>query len=444
MLNQRIPVSVRLILGLLAFILAGTLLLSLPTAGTRTIGFNEAIFTSVSALSVTGLSTIVPATDLTPFGKAILMCLIQIGGVGYMVLAILVLRIMGRAISLPDRMALQDALGLLNLGGIVQLSIRVFVTVLVIEAVGGVLLFLHWSQSGVLAHLPPLHLAFYAVFHAVSSFCNAGFDLFYGRHEFPTDAGSLSIMGMLIFLGGLGIPVLFDVITHWRRRVISLHTKLTAIVAVSLVVWGGFAIFVGESVPGGKFEGMEVGRAIGLSIFQSVSCRTAGISALGGLGDLRPGTSLVMMTLMFIGCAPASMGGGITTGTFAVMVLALVAYVRRRATPVIYGKAIPGEMIRKAGAVLTISLFAVLTATWLIVITHPTWTLDEALFEVVSAFATCGLTLDKTLHLNSFGEVVIMVMMIWGRLGALTLLFALTRPSGVRRVKYPEEKILIG
>jgi trk system potassium uptake protein len=444
-LQRRVPGSVRLILGLLTFVVVGTIMLSLPISTTRPIDFGEALFTSVSALSVTGLSTITPSIDLTPFGKVVLLLLIQMGGVGYMVLAILVFRIMGRAISLTDRMALQDALGLLNLGGIVQLAIRVFFTVLVIEGIGGLLLFFHWSHSGVLVDRSAGNVAFYALFHAVSSFCNAGFDLFNGKYAFPTDGLTLGIFGSLIFIGGLGIPVLFDLITHWKRRQISLHTKLTGLVAVGLTVWGAIAIFLGESVAGGKLEGVNFSDAAGLSLFQSISCRTAGFSALGGLGDLQPATVLLMMTLMFIGCAPASMGGGITTGTFVVMVLAMHAYVRRHSTPVVWGKAIPGEMVRKAAAVLTISLFVVLSASWLIMMTHPLWTMDEVLFEVVSAFATCGLTLDKTVHLNTFGQWVIMLVMIWGRLGALTVLFALTRPSvGTGRLRYPEEKILIG
>jgi len=443
--RRRVPVSVRLVLGLVSFIVLGTLLLSLPISSTRVIEFDEALFTAVSALSVTGLSTIVPSIDLTPFGKIVLMLLIQMGGVGYMVLAILVFRVLGRTISLTDRMALQDSLGLMNLGGIVQLSVRVFLTVLVIEALGALALFIHWSNSGPLAGMGSGHVAFFAVFHSISSFCNAGFDLFNGRYPFPTDGGTLGVMGTLIFLGGLGIPVLFDLVTYWNRRVISLHTKLTGIVAFGLMIWGAVAMLISESVPGGKFHGESVGESIGLSLFQSISCRTAGISAVGSLSDLQPATVLLMMTLMFVGCAPASMGGGITTGTFVVLVLALHAYVGRRSTPVVWGKAIPGEMVRKAAAVLTISLCVVLTASFAILLTHPNWTMDDALFEVVSAFATCGLTLDKTLELNTFGQWVIMLVMIWGRLGALTVLFALTRPNiGSGRLRYPEEKILIG
>jgi trk system potassium uptake protein TrkH len=200
---------------------------------------------------------------------------------------------------------------------------------------------------------------------------------------------------------------------------------------------------ISESGPGGVLDGMPVGRQLGLSLFQSISCRTAGFAALPDFASVQDGSKLLMITLMFIGCAPASMGGGITTGTFAVLVLALLAYVRRRSTPVVRGRAIPGEMIRKAAAVLTVSLGTVLTASWLIMITHGS-DFEKTIFEVVSAFATCGLTLDFTTSLNPFGQTIIILMMFWGRLGALTVLFALTRPGRQRRVNFPEEKVLIG
>ncbi|MBA4292581.1 potassium transporter [bacterium] len=444
-LSRRVPIAVRLVLGLVLLVLVGTTLLSMPMSDIGgAVSVQEALFTSVSALAVTGLSTITPSTDLSPAGKVILMLLIQVGGVGYMVLAILVFRLLGRSISLTDRMALQDSLGLINLGGIVQLSIRVFMTVLVIEFIGAVLLFFLWSNSGPLVGKPPGYIAFFAMFHAVSSFCNAGFDIFNGKYVFPTDTGTLAILSSLIYVGGLGIPVLFDAITTRNIRKFSLHSKLTLLVATGLVFWGAFAIFVSESVPGGMLDGLSFWRAFELSLAQSVSCRTAGFAFMGSLGELQSSSVMVMVTLMFVGCGPASMGGGITTGTFVCLVLALVSYVKRRDTPVVWGKAIPGEMVRKAAAVLTVGLFVVLTATWLILITHPGWSLEEAVFEVVSAFATCGLTLDRTLDLSIFGQYVIMFMMFWGRLGALTILFAFTRPSGPKRLRYPEEKILIG
>lgn len=437
--KRTIPSALKLILGLLFFVFVGTFVLMLPgVAKNGTLAFNEAIFTAVSALSVTGLSIITPSVDLTPFGKVVLMGLIQCGGVGYMVLAIMVLRFLGREISLGDRMALQDALGLISSREIVKLTIRVFITVLIIEFVGAVLLWLNWRNI-----MPADRAAFHAMFHAVSSFCNAGFDLFTGSREFPTDSATLTVMGILIWLGGLGIPVLFDTITYWKRRRFTLHTKLTFIVTTGLVFWGMAGLWIAESQPGGVLDGLPLGRQLGLSLFQSISCRTAGFVGMPNFEMLNPAAQLLIITLMFIGCAPASMGGGVTTGTFVILVLAVYAYLKNHQTPIIWGRAIPGEMIRKASAVLTVSLFVVLTSSWLLLMTHDV-DAQTAIFEVVSAFATCGLSLDFTSQLSGFGQTVIMFMMFWGRLGALTLLLALTHRGAKRRVSYPEEKILIG
>lgn len=432
-----IPTSVRLIGGLAALVLFGTFLLSLPVCSAgRPLRFDQALFTAVSALSVTGLSVITPATDLSLIGKIVLMLLIQTGGVGYMVFAVLVFRVLGRSVSLADRMALQDALGLLNMSGIVELTRKVFITVLAIEAVGGLVLWFQWKEA-----MGAARAGFYAMFHAVSAFCNAGFDLF-GSAGIPKDPWTLTVFGALILLGGLGIPVLFDLLTYRQSKRVSLHTRLTLITAAGLLLWGTVAIFVAESGQG-VLAGMPVGRQVGLSMFQSISCRTAGFVGLPDFGSVQPATVLLMSTLMFIGCAPASMGGGITTGTFTVLVLAMVAYAKRYSTPIVQGRAIPGEMVRKAAAVLTISLAAVLTSSWLLMVGSG-FDLDHAVFEVISAFATCGLTLDKTGHLNPFGQAVVIFMMFWGRLGALTILFAFTRPQHHRRVNYPEEKVLIG
>ncbi len=438
-LRQRLfPTSIRLIGGLAAFVLLGTLLLMIPACSRfEPLRIDQALFTAVSALTVTGLSVIDVPTVLTPTGKIILMCLIQTGGIGYMVFAILVFRILGRSISLTDRMALQDALGVLNLSGIVQLTKKIFVTVLSIEAIGAFALYLNWRDQ-----MPAPKVVFYSIFHAVSSFCNAGFDLF-GSQNFPRDSASLTTFGILILLGGLGIPVIFDLVTYPQYRKFSLHSRLTIITAVGLLVWGAFGIFFAETRPGGLLAEFPIGNQIGYSVFQSISCRTAGFAGIPDLGQASSATILMMSTLMFIGCAPASMGGGVTTGTFVVLLLAMVAYVRRQSTPIVQGRAIPGEMIRKASAVLTISLAVVLTASWMLMLFNG-FDLDHAIFEVISAFATCGLTLDKTGELNAVGQTVIIFMMFWGRLGALTVLFAFTRPNQRRRVNFPEEKVLIG
>lgn len=439
----RLGVAARIVGGLLAFVLAGTLLLWLPVMGAgRGLTFAEASFTAVSALTVTGLSVITPATDLSPLGQWTLLLLMQFGGIGYVVFAVVAFQVLGRDVSLTDRMALRDALGLLSTRGIAKLTRKVFVGVLAIELVGAVALYLHWRVSS-----PGPDLAFLALFHSVAAFCNAGFETFTGNPAYPggmpSDGGTLLLKGVLIVLGGLGIPVLYELLSLRRRRRLSLHSRLTLITSGALILWGGLGIWIAESQAGRVLSGLSTGRQLELALYQSVSCRTAGFASLPAFESIDPASQLMMITLMFVGCAPASMGGGITTGTFLVMVLALAAYLRGRSTPIVGGRAIPGEMVRKAAAVLTISLMAVMTASWLLLLTHPT-TLEQAVFESVSAFATSGLTLGLTRELNPFGLALVMALMLWGRLGALTLLIVLTRPRAERRVTYPEEKVLLG
>jgi trk system potassium uptake protein TrkH len=435
------PAALRLVIGLAVLVAAGTSILMLPWMGTeRPLTWNEALFTAVSALSVTGLSIITPVHDLSLAGQIVLLLLIQIGGVGFMVVAVIVFQVLGRRITLTDRLALTDSMGLLVPGAIVQLVRRVLLTVLLLEAIGAALLWIHWRDM-----LGPERALLYAIFHAVSAFCNAGFDLFTGLPDYPygipNDSITLAILGSLIFLGGLGIPVLAELLTFWRIR-FSLHTRITLTVVIILVSIGAGGLFLTEQQSGHLLEREPLDRQIALALFQSISTRTAGFSALQPLDELSPAGRLLTIVLMFIGCAPASMGGGITTGTFAVLMLAVGAYARGLASPQIGGRTLAPQTVRKAAAILTVSLLVVLTATWLILVTHEA-TLDDALFEVVSAFATCGLSLTLTGELNLFGQLVICVMMFWGRLGALTLVVALAnqRPQ---LVAYPEEQVLIG
>ncbi len=439
------PTALRLIGGLLFLVIIGTLALMMPTMGTtRRLALNEAVFTATSALSVTGLTIIVPVRDLTLPGQIVLLCLIQIGGVGFMVAAVVVFRLLGRKISLLDRVALSDSLGLLVPGAIVQLTRRILVTVFTIEGCGAILLWLHWRGT-----LGNTRAVFYAIFHAVSAFCNAGFDLFTGLPDYPNgipkDNTTLLIMGTLIFLGGLGIPVLSDLLTWPQHHRISLHTRITLVVVVALLCIGGVGMFLAESRPGMFLTTEPWTRRLLITFFQSISARTAGFAGVNGLENLSAASQFLLIGLMFIGCAPASMGGGITTGTFAVLTLALWGYAQGLPTAQIGGRTIAIWMVRKAAAVLTISLLVVHTATWLILMTHDT-TLETAFFEVVSAFATCGLSLAFTGHLNWFGQLVIMCVMFWGRLGALTIVIALARTQqrATQLVTYPEEQILIG
>ncbi len=435
--------GLRLVLGLAILVILGTATLLTPGMSTRPLAFEEAAFTATSALAVTGLSVITPYRDLTLAGQIALLLMIEIGGVGFMTGAVVVLRLLGRKVYLADRLALRDSLGLVEPRAILRIMWQVLVTTLVIQSIAAVFFWFSWRDE-----LGALRAVFYAFFHAASAFCNAGFDLFTGSHyfggAFPTDTTTLAAAGTLIILGGLGIPVLADLLT-WprRRRRLTLHTRITLVVYLALILLGALGFLLAETRPGGTLAVTPFGRSLELTVFQSISARTAGIAALPTFENLAPASQWLMMALMLVGCAPASMGGGITTGTLAVLALSFWAYVKGYPAAVVGGRTIGWDPVRRAAAILTVSLFVVAVATWLILLTHPV-TLDMALFEVISAFATCGLTLAFTTQLNTFGLLVIGVVMFWGRLGALTIVVALAQTAPPQAVTYPEETLLIG
>lgn len=435
--------GLRLALGLAILVIFGTAALLTPGMATRSLSAQEAAFTATSALAVTGLSVIVPYQDLTLAGQIALLLMIEIGGVGFMTGAIVTLRLLGRKVYLADRLALRDSLGLVEPRAILRIMWQVLTTTLIIQTLAAISFWLAWRVE-----LGAARAAFYAFFHAASSFCNAGFDLFTGSPyfggAFPTDTATLATSGTLIILGGLGIPVLADLLT-WprRRRRLALHTRITLVVYLVLITLGALGFLIAETRPGGTLAATPLGRSLELTIFQSISARTAGIAALPSFENLTPASQWLMMALMLVGCAPASMGGGITTGTLAVLVLSFWAYVKGHPAAVIGGRTIGWDAVRRAAAILTVSLFVVAVATWLILLTHPV-ALDRALFEVISAFATTGLTLAFTTQLNTFGLLVIMAVMFWGRLGALTIVVALAQTAPPQAVTYPEETLLIG
>ncbi|TAH52702.1 MAG: potassium transporter [Chloroflexota bacterium] len=438
----RVPIALRIIGGLLLLIAIGTLLLMLPGVGAQgPLTFDQALFTAVSALCVNGLTIITPSTQLTLFGQLILLIEIQVGGVGFMVVVIAALRLLRRQIFLVDRLAIRDSLGLPEREQFGPILRRVLLTVVIIETVGAFLLWLNWRNQ-----FDDVSALWYAIFHSISAFCNAGFDLFSGQPQFPTgiprDPFSLIVLGAIIVLGGLGFPILAELV-HWhRQKRLSLHTRLTLWLSLALVVIGAVGFLIGEVGARGLPPTTSWPQAVLYSTFQSISTRSAGFT-LGDLSTFQPATQFLTICLMFIGTAPASMGGGITTGTVLVLLLSMWGYARGFAKPQWAGRSLPAELPRRSAAVLTVSLFVVIIATWLLLVTG-NGKMDEMLFEVVSAFATTGLTLPVTSKLNGIGQVIIMLMMIWGRLGAMTIILALARRQPPEPIQYPEESILIG
>lgn len=439
-LTYAAPSALRLIEGLAFIVAVGTLLLMLPGMGAdRPLRFGQAIFTAVSAASVTGLSVITPSTDLTLLGQFVLMLLIQAGGVGFMMLAVFMLLALGRKISLADRLALQDSLGLSLPRAVVKIAGRTVRGILVIEGIGALLLWLNWIPL-----LGAPKALWYAIFHAVSAFCNAGFDLWIGTPGFagiPTDTVTLAVMGLLIVAGGLGIPVWGDLL--FRRGRWSLHTRVTLVTSAVLIVGGAVGIIVAEHRVGGLMLGQPWYASVGQAVFQSVSARTAGFSVLTDFDQLSYASQWLITGLMFVGTGPASMGGGITTGTLAILVLAMWSYTRGLPQAQVGMRSISAEAVRRALAVLTVSFILVATTTWLLLMTQ-SLSLDDALFSTVSAFATTGLSTTPIDQLNWFGQLSLMAMMFWGRLGALTIVLAVARTTPPQPVSYPEEHLLLG
>jgi trk system potassium uptake protein len=442
--SRQVPVALQLVLGLAVLIVIGTVLLLIPGASVQRLTFMDALFTATSAAAVTGLSLFPISTGLTLWGQLILLLLVQIGGVGLIVVVVLVFRLIGRQVTLGERLAVTSSLGLDRPEEIALTMVRAIGLMLIIEGVGAVLLFLHWVISGI---VPLGDAAFYAIFHAVTAYCNAGFDLFSGLPQYPngipTDPLSLIIMGALIILGGLGIPVYMDLI-YRRRRPFSLHTRLTFIVTLVLIALGWIGLLMSEYRQAGVLSDMSIGQRTLLAWFQSVSARTAGFPGLPGFSEINFPSTLMLVALMFIGTAPASTGGGITTGTFVVLWLAVVSYARGLDKIRVGKHTLPGPLLMRALVVFVVSFSLVVLVTWLILMTNP-FTLDQTLFEVVSAYSTTGLSLGITTGLNTAGRLLIIFTMFAGRLGAITIMISLLgRDRGKKLIDYPEESILIG
>jgi trk system potassium uptake protein TrkH len=367
----------------------------------------------------------------------------QLGGVGFMVAAVAVFRLVGKRVTFAERLTLRDSLGLLSAGQILNLTSRVLLTVLLIEAAGAAVLWLAWwPQYG------PAWAAYYAIFHSVSAFTNASFDLFAGTPTapagFPTGALTLLTLAALIFLGGIGIPVIADLLRYPRRRFVSLHTRITLVTAISLILVGTILFFMTESRGGSVFSDESTGRLWLLSFFHAVASRTSGFVVSAQFSQLDSANALLLTVLMFIGASPASMGGGITTSTFAVLVLAVWNFARGRSEIRAGRRTIPLLILFKAAAVTTTAAVVIGIVTWLLLYTQENVTLVLALVETVSAFSTSGFSLGLTARLNLFGQLLIAGLMFFGRVGSLTLIVALAQPSAAPAVTYPEEKILIG
>lgn len=434
-----------LILGFALIILTGSALLTLPLA-TETPGrlsWLEALFTATSAVTVTGLVVVGTETTFSTFGEIVILVLIQVGGVGFITLSVLLFRLIGRRVSIYERVLLTQTLGVGGSAGVVRLTVTVLLVTLSIELVGALLMFTQFIQV-----LDAPQAAYFAIFHAVSAFCNAGFDLFHGLDDPVLQAARSSpvtvfVMAMLITIGTLGIAVIYDLLVWPRERHLSLHTRLVLPLVLFLTVAGTLLLMVDETfVEGQALAGFPEWQRWLLALFTVVSSRTAGLTLID-IAALGQTSQLLLLIWMFIGGAPASMGGGVGLTTVAVVLVTLFSNVRGHSDVRAFHRILPTETILKAVAILTVSTALVVSVIMALLLLGEGEMLPLA-FEVISAFSNTGYSFGITADLNEWSRVLLVFTMFWGRLGPLTLVVALAQRRRQTLIAYPEEKIIIG
>lgn len=434
-----------ILLAFLGVIAVGTLLLSLPISArggyTRPV---HALFVATSATAVTGLTPIDPGAHFSLFGQVVILLLIQIGGIGFASVSVLLFAFTRRDVGLGGRLLLQESLGANELGGVLRLSAYILRVTLAIEGVGLLLLSLRFVPEYGLARGLWLSL-----FQAVSTFCNAGFDLFgsperpfVGLADYRADPYVNAVLAALIILGGISFPALAELARYRATRRLSMYTKLILSVTAALLLGGTLAYALLEWSNPETLGGLPPPMRPVAAFFGATTLRTAGIAMLPP-SALLTATQVVSLALMFIGASSESTGGGIKTNTFGVLMAAVWDTLRGREKVHVYGRRLAPETVYKAMTVATVAVTAVAVLSLALLLIEG-GAFKPLLWETVSAFATVGLTLDTTPTLSTPGLLLIVFTMYWGRLGPLSLVAALVEREEPEPITYPVERIPIG
>lgn len=430
-----------IVLAILGVILTGTLLLMLPIASQsgESTDFSTALFTATSASCVTGLVVVDTLSHWSLFGQMVILTLIQIGGLGFMTFVSFFAVIMGKNVGLRQRRLIMESSGTLELGGILQLLRRITLGTILIEGCGAFLLaFRFCSQMGFWKGV------YYSVFHSVSAFCNAGFDLmgnFSSLAGYATDIYVNVVIIALIIIGGIGFLVWSDVCTYgFRFKRYRLHSKIVLVSTLALLIFGSFFFWLFER--DASLAGFSEGEKILVSIFQGVTPRTAGFSTVNN-ADMSDAGSLLTSALMLIGGSPGSTAGGMKTTTIAILFIGILVSARGKKDITMFRRRIDGDSVRQAAAIAF--LYIAVTVVFTAVICHlESVGLRTALFEVSSAIGTVGSTMSLTPSLGIVSRYIIILLMFGGRAGAMTLALVLAERRRNVESKYPLGKILIG
>ena len=433
--------SFQIIIGsFFALIMLGTLLLMLPISSqSRTVTpFADCMFTAVSATCVTGLIVRDTATYWSLFGKCVIITLIQIGGMGVITIGLAIMRASGRKIGFAQRSTMQESISAPQVGGIVKFTGFILKTSAIIELTGAALLApVFIKDFGVVKGIG------YSLFHSISAFCNAGFDLMGVREPFSSLTTYSShaylniVIMLLIIVGGIGFMTWHDIGTHKLRFIkYSLQSKVVIFTSLLLILLPAVYFFLYE------YSDLGIKERLLSSAFQSVTARTAGFNSQD-LAEMNESGTLIMIVLMLIGGSPGSTAGGMKTATFAVLFLTAITVFSRRNDVQVFKRRVPEDAVRNAGAILFMYLVLFVTGGMVISRTEDL-PLLTCLFETGSAIGTAGLTLGITTSLSMLSKLILMFLMFFGRVGGLTLIYAAVSSAESSKVKMPLEKISVG
>ncbi|MEK6693642.1 MAG: TrkH family potassium uptake protein [Nitrospirota bacterium] len=434
-----------IVLGFLSVIIIGTILLTIPFSSTKACSFVDAVFTSTSAVCVTGLIVKDTPNDFTLFGQLVILSLIKIGGLGYMTSASIIFLLIGKRIGIGERLIMREELHTLSLEGIVKFTKGVLKFSFLFEFTGALILTLRFLQDFELKDA-----ILYGVFHSVSAFNNAGFSLFSDNLvRYRGDIVVNLTITTLIIIGGIGFIVISNLYRFQKKEAprLTQHTKIVLVTTAVLILAGTFLIYFFETSNPHTFEKMTSKERILSSYFSAVTPRTAGYNTLD-YSLMRTETLFLTIILMFIGASPGGTGGGIKTSTFAVVITSLCATMRSLQSTVIFKRRVPSDIVSKSFLIVTLAGIFCTVITLYIIRSEDIKYLD-AMFEVISAFGTVGLSVgDGSVRSLSalftpVGKLLISLSMFVGRLGPLTLAIAIVR-AREERYKFPEGKVMIG
>lgn len=434
-----------IILGFIVIILLGTALLCLPisTRSGKPAPFLTSYFTATSAVCVTGLVKVDTHNYWSIFGQLVILGMIQVGGIGFMTICISAISMTKKKIGLASREIMQNSVSAPQLGGIVRMTHFILSGTIVVELIGTFLLsFAFVPQYGFIKGI------WFSLFHSVSAFCNAGFDLMGGSGDFSSLSSYVSnayvciIICLLIVIGGLGFFVWRDILDcKFKFSRFRLQTKVVLIISFGLIFIGAFLIFLTElKNPASNKE--SIPQQIGAAIFQSVSTRTAGFNTLD-LSQITHSSMFIMIFLMLVGGSPGSTAGGMKTTTFAVLLSSIISTFKHRKTTEMLGRRLEENVTRLAMCAVTLYIFLA-SGVAVVISTIDDVPLINALFESVSAIATVGLTTGITTQVGTVSSLLLTLLMLFGRAGSLTMLFAFSNYKSKPQSQKPLEKIQIG